>query len=98
MARRILGNAWWAGFTFNGITADGDGYDSLIGGSVNIRVGFARDPELNSWDWLYTARSRHLPLSELCLNHFVQLFSQGWNALRNNLPDGVFLQAEVGMR
>ncbi|MFO8237072.1 MAG: hypothetical protein R6U00_02220 [Prochlorococcaceae cyanobacterium] len=32
MARRILGSAWWAGFTFNGITAYGDGHDSLIGG------------------------------------------------------------------
>jgi hypothetical protein len=29
---RILGSAWWAGFTFNGITAYGDGHDSLIGG------------------------------------------------------------------
>jgi hypothetical protein len=32
VARRILRSAWWAGFTFNGITADGDGHDSLIGG------------------------------------------------------------------
>ena len=32
MARRILGSAWWAGFTFNCITAYGDGHDSLIGG------------------------------------------------------------------
>ena len=32
VARRILGSAWWAGFTFNGITAYGDGHDSLIGG------------------------------------------------------------------
>ena len=32
MAGRILGSAWWAGFTFNGITAYGDGHDSLIGG------------------------------------------------------------------
>ena len=32
VARRILGRAWWAGFTFNGITADGDGHDSRIGG------------------------------------------------------------------
>ncbi|MCP9845829.1 hypothetical protein KBY86_02820 [Synechococcus sp. Lug-A] len=30
MARRILGTAWWARFTFNGITAYGDGHDSLI--------------------------------------------------------------------
>jgi hypothetical protein len=34
VARRILGNAWWAGFTFNGITAYGDGHDSLIGGDA----------------------------------------------------------------
>ena len=32
VARRILGRAWWAGITFNGITAYGDGHDSLIGG------------------------------------------------------------------
>jgi hypothetical protein len=32
VARRIPGSAWWAGFTFNGITAYGDGHDSLIGG------------------------------------------------------------------
>ncbi|MCT0206482.1 hypothetical protein [Synechococcus sp. CS-1332] len=31
VASRILGSAWWAGFTFNGITAYGDGHDSLIG-------------------------------------------------------------------
>ena len=24
VAKRILGSAWWAGITFNGITADGD--------------------------------------------------------------------------
>ena len=34
MARRILGSAWWAGFTFNGITAYGDGHDSLVGGNA----------------------------------------------------------------
>ncbi|MEA5414566.1 hypothetical protein [Synechococcus sp. BA-132 BA5] len=34
MARRILGRAWWAGFTFNGNTAYGDGHDSLIGGDA----------------------------------------------------------------
>ena len=32
VARRILGSPWWAGFTFIGITAYGDGHDSLIGG------------------------------------------------------------------
>jgi ATP adenylyltransferase len=32
VARRILGSAWWAGFTFNGITAYGNGAYSLIGG------------------------------------------------------------------
>ncbi len=32
VTRRILASAWWAGFTFNGITAYGDGHDSLIGG------------------------------------------------------------------
>ncbi|NQV11351.1 MAG: hypothetical protein HQ527_09355 [Cyanobacteria bacterium] len=32
IARRILASAWWAGFSFNGITATGDGHDSLIGG------------------------------------------------------------------
>ncbi len=56
-----------------------------------------RDPELNSWGWLCPKRSAHQPLSELSLNHLVQLVSQGWNALGNNLPDGVFFQAEVGM-
>ncbi|WP_216910529.1 hypothetical protein [Synechococcus sp. CCY 0621] len=34
VARRILGSAWWAGYTFNGITAYGDGHDSLIGGDA----------------------------------------------------------------
>lgn len=34
MARPILESAWWAGFTFNGITAYGDGLDSLIGGDA----------------------------------------------------------------
>ena len=34
VARRILGRAWWAGFTFNGITATGDGHDSMIGGDA----------------------------------------------------------------
>jgi hypothetical protein len=28
----ILGSAWWPGFTFNSITAYGDGHDRLIGG------------------------------------------------------------------
>ncbi|MCT0206492.1 HNH endonuclease [Synechococcus sp. CS-1332] len=32
IARRILESAWWAGFTFNGITAYGNGAYSLIGG------------------------------------------------------------------
>ena len=32
VARRILGSAWWAGFTFNVITAYGNGAYSLIGG------------------------------------------------------------------
>ena len=32
IASRILGSTWCAGFTFNGITAYGDGHDSLIGG------------------------------------------------------------------
>jgi len=32
IARRILASAWWAGFTFNGITAYGDGHDSRISG------------------------------------------------------------------
>ena len=34
VARRNLRSAWWAGFTFNGITAYGDGHDSLIGGDA----------------------------------------------------------------
>jgi hypothetical protein len=34
VARRILESACWAGFTFNGITAYGDGHDSLIGGDA----------------------------------------------------------------
>jgi hypothetical protein len=32
VAHRTPESAWWAGFTFNGITAYGDGHDSLIGG------------------------------------------------------------------
>ncbi|MCS5694276.1 hypothetical protein NZK33_20200 [Cyanobium sp. FGCU-6] len=31
-ARRILGSAWWAGFTFNGITRCERGTDALVGG------------------------------------------------------------------
>jgi len=31
VARRILGSRWWARFTFNGITAYGNGAYSLIG-------------------------------------------------------------------
>ncbi len=34
VARRILQSAWWAGFTFNGITAYGNDHDSLIGGDA----------------------------------------------------------------
>jgi len=32
VARRILASRWWARFTFNGITAYGNGATSLIGG------------------------------------------------------------------
>jgi hypothetical protein len=32
VARRILGSRWWGRFTFNGITAYGNGAYSLIGG------------------------------------------------------------------
>jgi hypothetical protein len=32
VTRRIMGSASWAGFTFKGITAYGDGHESLIGG------------------------------------------------------------------
>jgi hypothetical protein len=32
VARRILGSAWWAAFTFNGITRFGNGAYALIGG------------------------------------------------------------------
>ena len=34
VARWILGSAWWPGFTFNSITAYGDGHASLIGGDA----------------------------------------------------------------
>ena len=34
VAQWILGSAWWAGFTFNGITTYGDGHDILIGGDA----------------------------------------------------------------
>jgi hypothetical protein len=34
VTRRILGSAWWARFTFKGITAYGDGHTSLIGGDA----------------------------------------------------------------
>jgi hypothetical protein len=39
-------------FTGNGITATGDGHDSLIGGAENVWVGFACEQEQNSWGWL----------------------------------------------
>ena len=32
VARRILGSAWWAGFTFNGITRCEKGTVALVGG------------------------------------------------------------------
>jgi hypothetical protein len=38
VARRILGFRWWARFTFNGITAYGNGATSPISGSVKYRV------------------------------------------------------------
>jgi ATP adenylyltransferase len=38
VAHRILGSAWWAGFTFNGITAYGDGQNSLIGGDALLEL------------------------------------------------------------
>jgi hypothetical protein len=38
VARRILGSRWWARFTFNGITAYGNGATSPISGSVKYRV------------------------------------------------------------
>ncbi|WP_158217409.1 hypothetical protein [Synechococcus sp. MW101C3] len=34
LAHRIPECAWWAGFTFNGITAYGNDHDSLIGGDA----------------------------------------------------------------
>ncbi|MCP9819399.1 HNH endonuclease [Synechococcus sp. Cruz-9H2] len=34
IACRILASAWWAGFTFIGITAYGDRHDCLIGGDA----------------------------------------------------------------
>ena len=71
---------------------------SPISGSVKVRVELACDQELNSWGWLCATRTAHQPPSELSLNHLVQLVSQGWNALGNNLPDGVVFQAEIGMR
>jgi hypothetical protein len=38
VARRILGSRWWARFTFNGITAYGNGATTPISGSVKYRV------------------------------------------------------------
>jgi HNH endonuclease len=38
VALRILGSRWWARFTFNGITAYGNGATSPISGSVKYRV------------------------------------------------------------
>ena len=38
VARRILGSAWWAGFTFNGITAYGNGAHSLTGGDELLQL------------------------------------------------------------
>ncbi|MBE9173803.1 hypothetical protein IQ216_12205 [Cyanobium sp. LEGE 06143] len=58
VARRILGSAWWAGFTFNGITAYGDGHDSLIGGDELSDGG--------TWPKASVAEPRRDELLELC--------------------------------
>ncbi|MEA5391807.1 hypothetical protein VB738_11125 [Cyanobium gracile UHCC 0139] len=42
VARRILESAWWAGFTFNGITAHGDGHDSLSDGERDALLELCR--------------------------------------------------------
>ncbi|MBE9153608.1 hypothetical protein [Cyanobium sp. LEGE 06113] len=57
-ARRILASAWWAGFTFNGITADDDGHDSLIGGDELSDGG--------TWPKAIVAEPRRDELLELC--------------------------------
>jgi hypothetical protein len=44
VARRILGSAWWAGFTFNGITRYDQGAYGLAGG---VAEGFCAAVELS---------------------------------------------------
>ncbi len=44
VARRILGSAWWAGFTFNGITRCEKGTYALVGG---VAEGFCAAVELS---------------------------------------------------
>ncbi len=90
--------------TGNGITAYGNGAYSLIGGDD------LSDTERDALQQLCRQRLDAFraawrrgvcppqPPSALSLSNFVQLFSQGWNALGNDLPDGVLFQAEVGMR
>ena len=58
IASRILGSTWCAGFTFNGITAYGDGHDSLIGGDELSDGG--------TWPKASVAEPQRDELLELC--------------------------------
>jgi hypothetical protein len=65
VARRILGSPWWAGFTFNGITAYGNGAYSLIGGdelsdAVTWPKASMAQPLRDALLQLYRERQDHL--------------------------------------
>jgi len=65
VAWRILGSPWWAGFTFNGITAYGNGAYSLIGGDeLNDAVTWPKasmaQPLRDALLQLYRERQDHL--------------------------------------
>lgn len=49
MARRILGSGWWARFTFNSITAYGNGANSLIGGEVFAHLSRLQSSASTTW-------------------------------------------------
>jgi hypothetical protein len=66
VVRRILGSPWWAGFTFNGITAYGNGAYSLIGG---VAEGFCAAVELSdaiTWPKASMAQPLRDALLQLC--------------------------------
>ncbi len=72
VVRRILGSAWWAGFTFNGITAYGDGYDSRIGG-----IELSDGEREQRGEEVFAHRSRHRSPISGSVNYRVHRCARG---------------------